>query len=197
MRNGPFLTLADTRGNVQRLNITLSPPVAANSSASLAIDYRLPVESNTGLQSISPLGAQFLPAAPVSVTDPTAGGWYPMLNTPLTIRGADTAPFKLRVEGANVISSGIEKTQAGAVVYEQSLYGEPLFLQGEWDRDEGSDGKDRVSAKGAPKKESRRTPISAAASAPLFTPGCRAARTLPFGWWLFDAVRGLMTREQS
>src|ERR1700737_845774 len=31
-----FLTLADTRGNVQRLNITLSPPVVANSSANLS-----------------------------------------------------------------------------------------------------------------------------------------------------------------
>jgi hypothetical protein len=171
-----FLTLADTRGNVQRLNITLSPPVAGNSSANLAIDYRLPVESNTGLQSISPLGAQFLPAATVSVTDATAGGWYPMLNTPLTIRGADTAPFKLRVEGSNVISSGIEKPQSGSVVYEQSLNAEPFFLQGQWDKAEGTGDKKGIVAflqKGAAADERRQAEamIEAAASARSFFAG--------------------------
>jgi hypothetical protein len=168
-----FLTLADTRGNVQRLNITLSPPVNANTSANLTVDYRLPVESNTGLQAISPLGTQFLPAAPLSVTDSTAGGWYPMLNTPLSIRGADTAPFKLRVEGANVISSGIEKAQSGVVTYEQALNGEPFFLQGEWDRDEGSgEGKGIVALlpKGAPAEERKQGDlmIGTAASARSF-----------------------------
>ncbi|HXM34008.1 MAG TPA: hypothetical protein VN920_02360 [Pyrinomonadaceae bacterium] len=175
-----FLTLADTRGNVQRLNITLSPPVAANASVRLAIDYRLPVESNTGLQAISPIGTQFLPAAPVSVADPTAGGWYPMLNTPLTIRGADTAPFKLRVEGANVISSGVETAQTGAVVYEQTLNGEPFFLQGEWDRNEGlGDGKGIVAflPKGAPDDERKQADlmIGTAASARSFYAGLLGA----------------------
>ncbi len=165
-----FLTLADTRGNVQRLNITISPPVAANSSASLAIDYRLPVESNTGLEAISPTVSQFLPL----------GSWYPMLNTPFTIRGADTAPFKLRVEGASVISSGVEKVQSGAVVYEQTLNGEPFFLQGAWDRNEGSgDGKGVVAylPKGAPADERKQADlmISTAASARSFYAGLLGA----------------------
>lgn len=175
-----FLLLADTRGNVQRLNITLSPPVPANSSVSLAIDYGLALESNTGLQAISPLGVQFLPAAPLSVTDPTAGGWYPMLNTPLTIRGTDTAPFKLRVEGANVISSGIEKTQGGAVVYEQSLNGEPFFLQGDWDRNEGTGESKGVASflpKGASSEERKQAEvmIGTAASARSFYAGLLGA----------------------
>lgn len=171
-----FLTLPDTRGNVQRLNITLAPPVAAGASVSLTIDYRLSVENNTGLQAISPLGTQFRPAAPVSVTDPTAGGWYPMLNTALTIRGADTVPFKLRVEGANVISSGLEKAQSGAVIYEQALSGEPFFLQGEWDRTEGSGDSKGITAfvpKGAPADERKQADlmISAAANARSFYAG--------------------------
>jgi len=123
-----FHTLADTRGNVQRLTVTFSAPMPASSTVSLTVDYRLPVEGNTGLEAISPIGSQFLPLA----------SWYPMLNTAFTVRGADTAPFKLRVEGANVISSGIEKAQSGAGAYEQSLNGEPFFLQGDWDRSDGS-----------------------------------------------------------
>ena len=165
-----FLTLADTRGNVQRLNITLSPSVAANSSASVAIDYRLAVDSNTGLDAISALGSQFLPLA----------SWYPMLNTPFTIRGADTAPFKLRVEGANVISSGVEKVQGGSVVYEQTLNGEPFFLQGEWDRSEGSgEGKGVIAflPKGAPADERKQADlmINTAASARSFFAGLLGA----------------------
>jgi len=171
-----FLTLADTRGNVQRLSITLSPQVAGNSSASVVIDYRLVLEGNTGRQAISPLGTQFLPAAPISTSDSTAGGWYPMLNTPFTIRGADTAPFKLRVDGANVISSGIEKAQGGAVLYEQALNGEPFFLQGEWDRDEGSGDSKGVVAflpKGAAAEERKQADsmINAAAGARAFYAG--------------------------
>src|SRR6266436_6083622 len=111
-----FHLLADTRGNVQRVNITFPAALAANSTANIAVDYRLHVESNTGLEAISPIGSQFLPLA----------FWYPMLNTPFTVRGADTAPFKLRVEGTNVVSSGIEKPQTGgSVIYEQTLNGEP------------------------------------------------------------------------
>jgi len=155
---------------VQRLNITLSPPVAGNSNASVAIDYRLPVESNTGLEAISPIGSQFLPLA----------SWYPMLNTPFTIRGADTAPFKLTIAGASVISTGIEKAQSGAVVYEQALNGQPFFLQGEWDRNEGSgDGKGVVAflPKGAPAEERKQADlmISTAASARSFYAGLLGA----------------------
>ena len=171
--NGAVVTfhmLADTRGNVQRLNIAFAAPAPANSSLSLAVDYRLPVESNSGLEAISPIGSQFLPLA----------SWYPMLNTAFTIRGADTAPFKLRVEGANIISSGIERAQSGAVTYEQSLNGEPFFLQGEWARNEGSGDAQGVAAflpKGAAAAERKQSDvmISTAASARSFYAGLLGA----------------------
>jgi hypothetical protein len=49
----------------------------------------------------------------------------------------------LSVNLPNVISSGVEKSGgAGSVSFEQSLHGQPFFLQGEWDKVEGSaDGK--------------------------------------------------------
>ena len=66
------------------------------------ISYSFPVESNTGLAAISPAGSQFLPLS----------FWYPAPNTPFTVRGADTAPVRLVVNGSGVISSGIEKSSA-------------------------------------------------------------------------------------
>src|ERR1700720_354586 len=124
-----FRALAESKGNMQRVTFSFPTPVPANSAFIVSVDYRLPVETNTGLAAISPIGSQFLPQAI----------WFPMLNTPSTVRGADTAPFRLKVEGANVISSGMDRGETGgAVVFEQPLYGLPFFLQGEWDKNEGS-----------------------------------------------------------
>ena len=124
-----FRALAETKGNLQRVTFPFPASVQPNSAVTLSVDYRLPVESNTGLEAISPIGSQFRPESI----------WYPMLNTPSTVRGADTAPFRIKVEGANVISSGLDRGQIGsAVVYEQPLHGLPFFVQGEWDRSEGS-----------------------------------------------------------
>jgi tetratricopeptide (TPR) repeat protein len=127
--NATFRVLAEARGNMQRVTATLPVPVSANATFNVTVDYRLPVEVNSGLEAISPLGSQFLPGS----------FWYPMVNPPFTVRGADNAPFKLRVEGGGVISSGTDKGQTGgAVAYEQPLYGLPFFLQGEWEKSEGS-----------------------------------------------------------
>jgi hypothetical protein len=139
--NGAVATyhlLADARSGLQRLNITLPSPLAPSATVNLSVDYRITVERNSGLEAISPLGSQFLPLTAVSAADPLAGGWYPILNTPFTVRATDTAPFKLRVEGANVISSGNETLGGTAVVYDQPLNGQPFFLQGVWERAEGS-----------------------------------------------------------
>ncbi len=55
------------------------------------------------------------------------------------MRGADTAPVRLVVNGTNVVSSGLEKSgAAGSTTYEQPLSAQPFFLQGDWDRIEGS-----------------------------------------------------------
>src|SRR6267378_1752256 len=91
-----YHSLADVRPGLQRLNITLPSPLAPNATVSLSVDYRIPVERNTGLEAISPLGSQFLPLTAAAAAEPSAGGWYPMLNTPFTVRAGDTASFKLK-----------------------------------------------------------------------------------------------------
>ena len=123
----------EPRGDLQRLEITLGSSVAPNSSITVAVTYAIPVDSNTGLTAISPIGTQFLPLS----------FWYPMPNTPYSVRGADTAPFRLTVNIPNAISSGVEKPGPnGSISFEQSLHGQPFFVQGDWDRVEGgADGK--------------------------------------------------------
>ncbi|MDQ5847123.1 MAG: tetratricopeptide repeat protein [Acidobacteriota bacterium] len=124
-----FRALAETSGNLQRVTVTLPASVAPGGTIVLNINYSVPVESNSGLAAISPLGAQFLPLS----------FWYPVPNTPFSIRGADTAPFRLAVNGPNVVSSGVEKSgAAGTTVYEQTLNAQPFFVQGNWDRIEGA-----------------------------------------------------------
>ena len=123
-----FRALAESRGNIQRVTITLPAPAAPDATVNLSLDYRLPVESNSGLEALSPIASQFLPLS----------FWYPMLNTPFTVRSTDMAPFRLKLEGANVISSGIDKQSGSAVVYEQPLFALPFFLQGEWEKSEGT-----------------------------------------------------------
>src|SRR6185436_6973787 len=115
--------------DLQRVEISLPAGIAPNGTVSATITYALSVESNSGLTAISPIATQFLPLS----------FWYPMPNTPYSVRGADTAPFHLTVNIPNAISSGVEK--AGGT-YDQSLYGQPFFVQGDWDKLEGgADGK--------------------------------------------------------
>lgn len=123
----------EPRGDLQRVEIALPATVAPNASTSVTVTYSLPVESNTGLLAISPIATQFLPLS----------FWYPLPNTPYTVRGADTAPFRLSVNLPNVIASGVEKSGAGgSISFEQTLHSQPFFLQGDWDKVEGAaDGK--------------------------------------------------------
>src|SRR5687767_10648849 len=119
----------ETYGNLQRVTVTLPNQVASGGAVVVNVNYALPVEANTGLAAISPVGSQFLPLS----------FWYPAPNTQFTARGADTAPVRLAVSGAGVISSGIEKGGAtGSVVYEQALFTQPFFVAGDWDRVEGT-----------------------------------------------------------
>jgi tetratricopeptide (TPR) repeat protein len=130
-------TVPESYGNLQRITITLTNSVASGGTIVLNISYALPVESNTGLAAISPIGAQFLPLS----------FWYPAPNTPFTVRGADTAPVRLVVNSSNIISSGIEKSgAAGSTVYEQPLSAQPFFVQGDWDRVEGTGESKNISA---------------------------------------------------
>ena len=120
-----FRTVAETKGDLQRVVISLPGSVAPKGTTSVTINYLLPVASNTGLAAVSPISTQFLPLS----------FWYPMPNTPLSLRGADNAPFKVSVNLPNVVSSGIEKSSG---VFEQSLNGQPFFIQGDWDKIEGA-----------------------------------------------------------
>ncbi|PYS69120.1 MAG: hypothetical protein DMF69_18000, partial [Acidobacteria bacterium] len=98
----------------------------------MVVNYSLPVEGNSGLSAISQVSTQFLPLS----------FWYPMPNTPYTVRGADTAPFKLSVNIPNAVSSGVEKPGPSGSSFEQSLFGQPFFVQGNWDKVDGAgDGK--------------------------------------------------------
>src|ERR1041385_5981543 len=45
----------------QRVTISLPAPVAPNQNAVAIIEYRLPVDENTGVAALSPVGSQFLP----------------------------------------------------------------------------------------------------------------------------------------
>ena len=160
----------ETRGELQRIEISLPTSVAPNSSTSVSISYSLPVESNTGLSAISPIGTQFLPLS----------FWYPMPNTPYTVRGADTAPFRLAVNLSNVVSSGSEKSaNAGSISFEQTLHGQPFFVQGDWDKFEGAaegHGIVVLMEKGAGAEERKR-----AEALVVFTSAARSFYTTAFG----------------
>ncbi|HYE66788.1 MAG TPA: tetratricopeptide repeat protein [Pyrinomonadaceae bacterium] len=122
-----FRSAAESRGNLQRVTITIPSPIAPDVTANVTIDYRLPVAENSGLAAITPLNAQFLPLS----------FWYPTPNTIFTLRGADTAPFRLMVNaagGETVISSG----RANGSTFEQPLNAQPFFLSGSWEMIEGA-----------------------------------------------------------
>jgi len=119
---------SETRGDLQRLEISLPSSVAPGASTSATVTYSLPIESNSGLAAISPIGTEFLPLS----------FWYPMPNTPFTIRGGDTAPFRLTVNLPNVVSSGVEKNASAGISFDQTLYSEPFFVQGDWEKTEGA-----------------------------------------------------------
>ncbi|HEY0005757.1 MAG TPA: tetratricopeptide repeat protein [Pyrinomonadaceae bacterium] len=124
-----FSVQPESRGNLQRVLIRIPAQIAPDSTAKVLVEYRLPLAENTGLASISPVETQFLPLS----------FWYPAPNTIYSLRGADAAPFRLEVNGAQALSSGTASTPRGAsVVYEQSLNGQPFFLSGDWDATSGT-----------------------------------------------------------
>lgn len=123
----PYRILPEPRGGGQRILITLPNTIAANDSISVTVEYRLPVEDNAGTAAISPVGSQFLPSAM----------WYPAPNTAFAVRGPDYAPFRLTVNNATAVSSGVEKSAGGNSVFEQTLNAQPFFVTGDWDRVDG------------------------------------------------------------
>jgi tetratricopeptide (TPR) repeat protein len=107
--------------NLQRILVRL-PSIQAGASFSVAVDYKLKVEENSGLNALSPVGSQFLPLS----------FWYPTPNSWFFARGADFAPVRLQIssaKGETVIASGISNGNA----FEQKLNGQPFFVSGSWD----------------------------------------------------------------
>ncbi len=120
--NATFSKGTDARANLQQIIVALPSSVAPNETLTVKIDYRFPLERNSGLASLSTEGAQFLPLS----------AWYPTPNTIVSPRGADSAPFRLTVTpnaGEAVLSSG---RNTGANTFEQTLNAQPFFLTGKW-----------------------------------------------------------------
>ncbi len=114
---------------LQRILVGL-PSIQPNQIFSVAVDYKLSVKENSGLNALSPIGSQFLPLS----------FWYPTPNSWYFARGADFAPFSLKVRvpvALTVLSSGSEqKLNGGSEIlspFEQKLNGQPFFVAGTWD----------------------------------------------------------------
>ncbi|PYS78040.1 MAG: hypothetical protein DMF70_15560, partial [Acidobacteria bacterium] len=156
----------ETRGGAQRVTIALPGAVTPNGTVAATVDYRLPVEENSGVAALSPVGSQFLPLSL----------WYPSPNTSLAVSGADYAPFRLTVSGANAVSSGAEKRANGDSVFEQTLHALPFFVVGSWDRVEGGGNGKGISAfvpkgAGADERKQAESLIALAADARAFCAG--------------------------
>ena len=122
----------DIRNDLQLVRVTLPASVAPGASASVAVEYRLPVAGNSGYAALSTAGSQFLPqpSQPLSL-------WYPAYSTAASPRGADVAPFRLTVSGAGneaVVSAGKQNGPG----FEQPLNAQPFFVTGNWDTVEGA-----------------------------------------------------------
>lgn len=107
--------------NLQRTIVNL-PSVAPNGTFTVAIEYRLKAEENSGVAALSPLGAQLLPLA----------FWYPTPASQLAARGADFAPFTLNISSSfeTIVSSGTQNASS----FNQTLNGQPFFVAGQWEK---------------------------------------------------------------
>lgn len=108
--------------SLQKLQMRI-PSVASGASVTAAVDYKLNVKENSGLNALSLNDAEFLP---LSFWYPTPTSWY-------FSRGGDNAPFSIKVNPANgltALSSGTESANA----FDQKLSGQPFFVAGNWDK---------------------------------------------------------------
>ena len=108
-------------GTLQRIVVRV-PATQSGAGLNVAVDYKLNVKENSGLNALSPVGSQFLPLS----------FWYPTPNSWYFARGGDYAPFRVDIKSANnqtIASSGT----AGGNVFEQKLGGQPFFVSGDWE----------------------------------------------------------------
>lgn len=107
--------------NLQRV-ILRTPAAAPNANLSVAVDYKLKVEENSGLGALSMSGSQLLPLS----------FWYPTPNSWYFARGGDFAPVRLQVNSVNgqkFIAPGNESANS----FDLKLNGQPFFVTGDWD----------------------------------------------------------------
>lgn len=107
--------------SLQRLSTRLAS-IPADGLLSVVVDYKINVKENTPLSAVSPGYAQFLPLS----------YWYPTPNSWFFARGADAAPFRVKVTapaGLSSVSAGAET--AGS--FDNKLAGQPFFASGSWD----------------------------------------------------------------
>jgi tetratricopeptide (TPR) repeat protein len=98
------------------------PSVQSGASVSVVVDYKLSVKENSGLNTLSPVGSQFLPLS----------FWYPTPNSWYFARGADSAPVRLQVNSSNgetIVASGTSSGNS----FDQKLNSQPFFVAGNWD----------------------------------------------------------------
>ncbi len=133
--------ISQTR-NLQRAAMSV-PAVLPNQTVTVEVNYKLKVDENSGLNAVSPVGAQFLPLA----------FWYPTPNSWFFPRGADFAPFKIQVNSASgaVVSSG----SGTANSFEHKSFGQPFFVAGNWDKS-SANGVEVYLPKGADAEEQKR-----------------------------------------
>lgn len=124
-----FRVAPESRGNLQRVTISLPSAIAPNATVDVKVSYRLSVPDNSGLAAIVPGSSQFLPLST----------WYPSANTQFSLRGPDTAPFSLKINGATAVSSGVQAQPGNSgSQYDQTLHALPFFLEGQWDTVDGT-----------------------------------------------------------
>jgi len=107
--------------SLQRVSIRV-PATAPGAVLTASVDYKLTVKDNSGLAAISPVGSTFLPLS----------YWYPTPNSWYFTRGADYAPFQIKVNsgaGLTVVSAG--NSNSGAI--NNTTVGQPFFVTGNWD----------------------------------------------------------------
>ena len=142
--------------NLQRIIVRV-PAIQPNQTFSVAVDYKLKIDENSGLNALSPVVSQFLPLS----------FWYPTPNSWFFARGADFAPVRLQVTSANgetIISSGTQTANS----FEQKLNGQPFFVAGSWDKIEAN-GVSVYVPKGAENKSRANELAALASEAKTFT----------------------------
>jgi tetratricopeptide (TPR) repeat protein len=112
-------------GSLQRLQVRM-PAVPPGGNVTATVDYKLSIKENSGLNSLSPAGSQFLPLS----------YWYPTPNSWFFARGADFAPVRIQLAGTSlqVVAAGTESGGA----YDLKLSGQPFFSVGAWEKVDAS-----------------------------------------------------------